>query len=693
LFARIVIMAAVTESAIAQELPDASRNPELLSRCMRICGDCGLSPAELRDEWDLLTMNRPGLKRMSIETLAELESQTRATQQAKRAKFADKSSRQQFPSRSNATTFSKDTAHLLGNILSGSTPAPRRSGAASLSPYSTSTMATTPMTSSASPNGAFTARADAGKLMCSLNPDAGIEPSEEQLEFEVHDGASAHALGESLMWERMEDRARALDGQLAVFERALDGVEGLPPLVSVVSTGAEEVTVVGRICCEGEGKLNVQSIFLEGSRVLSNACRVRLDLSGCEEYALFPGQVVAVLGVNSVGHTFVARRILPAPPSAVAAAPAAAQRPVTVVAAAGPFTTSDDLTYAPLTALLTKAAEVRPDALVLIGPFVDEQHPSLAVGDLPVSFDELFERQVLARLSEFVETQLETESAKVTHVVLLPSTRDIHHQSAYPQPALRMPAGVPEHVLPYLHLCNNPTCVAIGGVRLAAGSVDTLMLLGQQELARVPPPAAGAPKPDRMARLASHVLQQRQMLPLFPAPSDERSPLPVDVVANLKAGCLSTLPDVLFVPSDLAPFAKIGYAGVLAINPGRLTRRQAGGNYATLCVRPPAPPALDEADGPRDAVASAAEGGTATNEGVPMEAEASPPTSLSAAAESVAAPDAADGQSATGASAGAAPANEGTPSPPIVAPFMALPMPADARHGLESRAFVEVKRI
>jgi len=53
-------------------------------------------------------------------------------------------------------------------------------------------------------------------------------------------------------------------------------------------------------------------------------------------------------------------------------------RPVTFMVAAGPYSTSDDLSYAPLNALLAKALEVRPDALVLLGPFIDEQHPKLA---------------------------------------------------------------------------------------------------------------------------------------------------------------------------------------------------------------------------------------------------------------------------------------------------------------------------
>ena len=52
---------------------------------------------------------------------------------------------------------------------------------------------------------------------------------------------------------------------------------GLPPLASVSARSGEEVTIVGRVCCEGEGKLNPQSAFLEGSRRTSNAVRVRLE--------------------------------------------------------------------------------------------------------------------------------------------------------------------------------------------------------------------------------------------------------------------------------------------------------------------------------------------------------------------------------------------------------------------------------
>ena len=53
----------------------------------------------------------------------------------------------------------------------------------------------------------------------------------------------------------------------------------------------EEVSVIGRICCDSNGKLNAQSVLLEGSQHLSSGVRVKLDLSEIRQFALFPGQV------------------------------------------------------------------------------------------------------------------------------------------------------------------------------------------------------------------------------------------------------------------------------------------------------------------------------------------------------------------------------------------------------------------
>jgi DNA polymerase alpha subunit B len=129
----------------------------------------------------------------------------------------------------------------------------------------------------------------------------------------------------------------------------------------------------------------------------------------------------------------------------------------------------------------------------------------------------------------------------------------------------------------------NPACVDIGGVSIATCSIDSLMVLGAAELASAPQP--GAPRQDRMLRLASHVLKQRLFLPLLPPPPD----LPVDVSSNLRSGRIGAMPDILILPSQLAPFAKLmppPDGGALCLNPGKLARNAAGGSFALLSVHP-----------------------------------------------------------------------------------------------------------
>lgn len=71
----------------------------------------------------------------------------------------------------------------------------------------------------------------------------------------------------------------------------------------------EVVTCVGRVCCDSESHLNAASVVLEGSRSVSFGRTIKLDLSNLRQYALFPGQIIAVQGVNPTGGTFIAHTI------------------------------------------------------------------------------------------------------------------------------------------------------------------------------------------------------------------------------------------------------------------------------------------------------------------------------------------------------------------------------------------------
>lgn len=55
-------------------------------------------------------------------------------------------------------------------------------------------------------------------------------------------------------------------------------------------------------------------------------------------------------------------------------------RPLSIFAAAGPFTTTESLVYEPLNDLLGAVRATRPDVVVLVGPFVDAEHPQVCRG-------------------------------------------------------------------------------------------------------------------------------------------------------------------------------------------------------------------------------------------------------------------------------------------------------------------------
>ncbi|CAG2066007.1 unnamed protein product [Timema podura] len=67
--------------------------------------------------------------------------------------------------------------------------------------------------------------------------------------------------------------------------------------------------VVGRVCCDANGHLNVNSVLLEGTRMISGGMSVYMDLHQLPQYALFPGQVIAAEVLNPTGQRLMANKL------------------------------------------------------------------------------------------------------------------------------------------------------------------------------------------------------------------------------------------------------------------------------------------------------------------------------------------------------------------------------------------------
>jgi DNA polymerase alpha subunit B len=331
---------------------------------------------------------------------------------------------------------------------------------------------------------AYAERPSRGETVLTLNPGLGergeFEPSSAKpigarcrIESNPEDFDNCSGVYR-YMFTTLEERARSLDKHLLHLQQQLCAFASIEDgdLHPVGVPSQDTVWVCGRICCEAaEGRINKTSVVLEGSRRDSAGRRVHLDLQELSTYSLFPGQVVLVEGVNSSGRKMVAKRIIEGIPKPSLTSPASqllqfhhsklyqSGAPLNVITAAGPFTTSDNLDYAPLTDLLWKTLKSKPDVLILVGPFVDVRQPLLANGEVQLanppledaegnelprgvgqdsthgaSYEMVFVEKIIRDgLQQFYNSDDEF-GVSPTHIILVPSLYDAHHEFVFPQP-------------------------------------------------------------------------------------------------------------------------------------------------------------------------------------------------------------------------------------------------------------------
>ncbi|XP_062576171.1 DNA polymerase alpha subunit B-like, partial [Saccostrea cucullata] len=111
------------------------------------------------------------------------------------------------------------------------------------------------------------------------------------------------------MFQKLTAKAAVLNEMIEEMGKQLQEKNNIEEFSHVSLPVQEEVTLVGRICCDSLGKLNAKSVILEGSRETSAGCFIPLDLTDLKQYSLFPGQVVALEGINTSGQKFVVKKL------------------------------------------------------------------------------------------------------------------------------------------------------------------------------------------------------------------------------------------------------------------------------------------------------------------------------------------------------------------------------------------------
>ncbi|CAD7701246.1 unnamed protein product [Ostreobium quekettii] len=239
---------------------------------------------------------------------------------------------------------------------------------------------------------------------------AGFNHSHEEVAFDSQRNVDLRILplgrlmphSQKFMNDTLQNKVNMMEGRIVGFIDRLRKTTGVEATENVAIPVQEPTWVAGQICCDSdEGRLNPTSIELMGSLLYSEGSVAKLDVSRLQNYRLYPGQVVAVQGVNPTGETFVAMDLItkcPKPMHSTASQQLQLSVPTPakfrLLVASGPFTTMGDLRYGPLKKLGELCRQEKFDAALLIGPFVDVDHPMLSKGSIDISFEELFQSEV-----------------------------------------------------------------------------------------------------------------------------------------------------------------------------------------------------------------------------------------------------------------------------------------------------------
>lgn len=598
--------------------PDGSLPQDVLTELLHIVHLMGISAEDLYYKWDsyVITMGAETTK-LDYKTLRDFKKSLQDTLERESRKGNVTHTATKRAVATPRAGAGGDVFGMLDGMVSN-TPASRTSVAKRKAHFDTPTSKSvrngmnsspadgkTPGTGAARnmPSIAFEDRQNAGDVVESINSHLPastipeIPPTEARVRLKAATDLPKFAYKPMAM--KLSEASEFLDDRIDSFTERVQKHYGLEDSVfgNPAAQSTAEIVTVGRIAFDpSEGKLNASNMALETSRRMGAGMRVPLKFADNVSFDVFPGKIVALRGTNVGGQSFLASEALPLPTLPFAAhrtsdleayndrlvAADGETRPLNMLIASGPFTQENDLSFAPLHALLNKAEAEQADLLLLTGPFLDLEHPVVACGDfepyLPsdakISPDQATITDVFRVLISQPLQKLAAAVPTIT-IVLVPSMRDaISKHVAWPQDRVPKPQlGLPRQA----QFVANPMALSINEILLGVSSQDVLSELRRENVYQA---AKGAMNSDVMGRLAGHVIEQSHYFPVFPPAAREDLPKPTGIHgevpevggeerlalgANLDLTYLKlgefweATPDLLILPGVLNPFVKVGF--------------------------------------------------------------------------------------------------------------------------------------
>ncbi|CAB3403058.1 unnamed protein product [Caenorhabditis bovis] len=327
-----------------------------------------------------------------------------------------------------------------------------------------------------------------------------------------------------------------------------------------LAPAVESVFTYGQIFHDDEAKDNER--FGENNVSLmiddDDGSMIRLDLSRLsDDVSMFPGQIVALSGINETGEKLIVDRIFDAPMTPPPK-PFTSQICADVWFASGPFTSPDNCGYEQLCELLEQVVEHQPNLLILTGPFIDKKNNFLTKNEFTITYDTLLEQL-------FIKMARKLDNTKTQIIIQPSSVRDATIIPVFPASAFDFSAN--PKIQNKFHFVADPCIVRMcdGQLEIAITSSEAITHLSKHEYHR----SANQENVDRIARLYSHLLKQKCLYPLEP------SEIPSSLEKLLEVASISSAPHIVMAPCVLAPTVKT-VGSTAFVNPSSLARGASG---------------------------------------------------------------------------------------------------------------------
>lgn len=551
---------------------------QVLEKCEQMCNLYNLTAEDLANEWGAYSACNLA---SAVPTLAALEGMERKEFSKRSEEFSSTKPSVQTPTSTKSQSRLDESIPNSPSVSSYSTPkrinvkrlrSPEQNSLLKEDLHLSSQIVSSPIIHSESYD--FSQRTNSGKVEVSYGIQALLKnatfkrkpaDSSNDAQVKLYSNGEMEAISPDVlyMFNVSHSKASCLSSKVECIGKYLLRKFSLGESHSY-GKASGLITTYGQICSDFVDKLDPSAILLEGSHELTNGNSVQLNLSKLSNYAVFPGQVVAVQGFNPHGNSFIAQKLFTdaSGSSATQSIIPTFTGSLHIVVAVGPFTVSSNLSYAPLQELVKYVTNHIPHVLILIGPFVDASQENVADITMMDLYDTFFEA-----LIQNVMSQLEGLNIKV---VLVPSAKDAHHHVVFPTPPYKV-----RKTYPNLQCVGDPSILNIEGLTLGATSTDILFHLSKQEC------SYGTQGSDRISRLASHLLCQQSFYPLYPSNED----VFIDYELLEQHGAINFIPNILIVPSSLRYFIKY-INGCVVINPERITKGYVGGTFCRIEVAP-----------------------------------------------------------------------------------------------------------